>query len=207
MKKSISACLLAVCSVLVLGWNSVSELEAEASLALATPTTLLNPGFSNKLHSAIQSTNQIIRIDAELVQSIVYYQQFLNSANGRLIDSGKQCLSNVVDLTAGMTNSWRFWTGRLLLASTHAADNDFETAYQMSTNYIQMLQDYGGLQETNILGTAILAYYEMTNANIDVAFKVFAGMSSAGIGMGNAATNYASQVPMPYRNVILEFVR
>ena len=47
----------------------------------------------------------------------------------------------------------------------------------------------------------------MPNVNIDVAFKVFAGMSSAGQGMGAEATNYANQVAAPYNGMILDFLR
>ena len=92
-------------------------------------------------------------------------------------------------------------------SAAFSADNNFARSYQMSTNYIQMLHDHGGVAETNALNSAILAYYEMPGIEIDVAFKVFAGMSAAGYGIGNVATNYANQVPAPYRNIILEFVK
>ena len=70
-----------------------------------------------------------------------------------------------------------------------------------------MLHDLEIQQETNILCNAILAYYEITNANIEIAFKIYAGMASAGIGMGNEATNFANQVATPYRNMILQFIQ
>ena len=205
--KSVVGCAWVLCSLSLFGWTSVSELESEAVNALSTPMNLCQPGFSDNLSCAILSTNRIMRIDAELVRSIVDYQRFLDTADGRLLDSQRQSISNVVDLTCEATNSWQYWMGRLLLISTYAADNDFGVAYLMSTNHIRMLQDCGGLHETNILCNAILSYYEMPNISIDVAFKVFAGMSSAGQGMGAEATNFANQVAAPYNGIILDFVR
>ena len=205
--KSVIGCAWVLCSLSLFGWTSVSELESEAANALSTPANLCQHGFSNNLSCAILSTNKLMRIDAELLRSIVAYQRFLNTADGRLLDDQRQSISNAVDLTCGATNSWQYWVGRFLLISTYAADNDFGTAYLMSTNHIRMLQDCGGLQGTNILCNAILSYYEMPNVNIDVAFKVFAGMSSAGQGMGAEATNYANQVAAPYNGMILDFLR
>ena len=207
MKRLMSICVGATCSLLLFGWASVAELELDASHALANPGTLFDQGFSNSLNCAIQSTNQIMKIDANLVQAIAHYQHFLNTADGSFIGDEMQCLSNVVDLTVGMTNSWQFWAGRLLLAGTYASDNDLGTAYQISTNHIRMLHDLEIQQETNVLCNAILAYYEITNTNVEIAFTIYAGMASAGLGMGNEATNFANQVATPYRNMILQFIQ
>ena len=207
MKKLMAICVGATCSLFLFGWTSIAELELDASLALTNPENLFDQGFSNSLSSAIQSTNQIMKIDANLVQAIAHYQCFLNTADACFIGDEMQCLSNVVDLTVGMTNSWQFWAGRFLLAGAYASDNDLGTAYQISTNHIRMLQDLGIQQETNILCSAILAYYEITNTNVEVAFKIYAGMASAGLGMRSEATNFANQVATPYHNMILEFIQ
>ena len=106
-----------------------------------------------------------------------------------------------------MTNTWQFWTGRLLLASVYAVDNNFTLAYDVCTNNLYAMQILGGMPETNVLNTAILKYYEMPDLEVGMAFKVFAGMAAAGAGMGNAATNYANQVGNPYRSMIFDFIR
>ena len=93
------------------------------------------------------------------------------------------------------------------MASTYAADNDFSIAYQMSTNSIKMIQHTGVVIDTNVLSKAILTYYEMPDIELETAFKVFAGMSAAGAGIGCAATNYANQVSDPYRSTILDFIK
>lgn len=207
MKKLMAVCVGITCSLFLFGWTSIAELELNASLDLANPENLFDQGFSNSLNCAIQSTNQIMKIDAKLVQAIAHYQRFLNTADGCFMVDEMQCLSNVVNMTIGMTNSWQFWTGSLLLAGAYASVNDLGTAHQISTNHIRMLQDREIQQETNILFSAILAYYEITNTNIEVAFKVYAGMASAGLGMGSEATNFANQVASPYHNMIVEFIR
>ena len=47
----------------------------------------------------------------------------------------------------------------------------------------------------------------MPNIDVREAMKVMAGMSAAVTGNGSVATNYANQVPGPYKNTILEFVK
>lgn len=207
MQKIVVTSLLVLCSMSSIAWNSISELEASAISALEEPSSLLAANFTNSVRAALLSTNRMMKTDAEILQAIISYQRFLGTADGRMVDDEVQCLSNVVELTCVETNTWQYWMGRLLLTSTFAADSNFAKSYQMSTNYIQMLNDHGGVMETNALNSAILAYYEMPGIEVDMAFKVFAGMSAAGYGMGNVATNYANQVPTPYRNIILEFVK
>ena len=199
--------LVVVSSMSSMAWENVLELEAAAVRALTPPVSILEASFTNEVSSALQSTNRIMRVDAELLQSIINYQRFLDTVEGQMLDNEFLCLSNVVSLTSGETNRWQFWTGRLLLASTYAAGNHFDVSYQMSTNYIQMAEGYGCAGETNALSSAILTYYEMPGIEVDVALKVFAGMSAAGMGSGTVATNFANQVPAPYRNMILEFVK
>ena len=207
MRKLVFVYQIMMCSVVACAWNTVTELEAEASQKIMNPVCLLDTNFVSNLNNAAQSTNVIMKVDANLVKSMVYYQRFLATADGQMVDDQKKCLSNAVNLTVGMTNSWQFWAGRFLLASTYAADNDFSIAYQMSTNSIKMIQHTGVVIDTNVLSKAILTYYEMPDIELETAFKVFAGMSAAGAGIGCAATNYANQVSDPYRSTILDFIK
>ncbi len=207
MRKSLMVCLGVICSTTVYGWNTVSELENEASLALVSSENLLDAAFVSNINRSVQSTNLLMKLDAEIIRSIIHYQQFLDSADGQAIDGQLQCISNVVNWTDTMTNSWQFWTGRLLLASVYAVDNNFTLAYDVCTNNLCAMQIFGGVPETNVLNTAILKYYEMPDLEVGMAFKVFAGMAAAGAGMGNAATNYANQVGNPYRSMIFDFIR
>ena len=207
MRKLVFVCQAMMCSVVACAWDTAAELEAEASQKIMNPTYLLDTEFVSNLNSTVQSADVIMTVDANLVRSMVCYQRFLGTADGQMVDDQKQCLSNAVNLTVGMTNSWQFWAGRFLLASTYAADNDFSTAYQMSTNSIKMMQHTGVVIDTNVLSKAILTYYEMPDIELETAFKVFAGMSAAGAGIGCAATNYANQVSDPYRSTILDFIK
>ena len=194
MRKSLMVCLGVICSTTVYGWNTVSELENEASLALVSSENLLDAAFVSNINRSVQSTNLLMKLDAEIIRSIIHYQQFLDSADGQAIDGQLQCISNVVNWTDTMFSIFQFVQERM-------------HQHHDTTNNLCAMQIFGGVPETNVLNTAILKYYEMPDLEVGMAFKVFAGMAAAGAGMGNAATNYANQVGNPYRSMIFDFIR
>lgn len=205
MIKSCLAAMVVIGTMIANGKNAVDEFEEESALALSKPESMLGDAFSARLVSASQSTNFWLRIDAELVSSVVCYQKFMTGADASFFEKGMRSLSNVVTQTEGAHSSWQFWTGRLLLAGFHAADNRFSMSYQMLTNNIAFMQEVRPTFGTNTLNAAILTYYEMPGISMPMAFNVFAGMSAAGLGMTNVATNYARQLSAPYSEIILEF--
>ena len=193
-------------SVVSFGWNTECELETDASLAIASSERLLDSEFTNKLSIAIASSNKMLKVDAELVQSIVCFQQFQDTADGRFVDFEVASLCNAVNLTSAMTNAWQFWTARMLLACAYAADNNFKDSYRVCTNCIAKIQNAGKGLESNKLSMAILSYYEMPDIDVATAFKVLAGSAAACMGQGSSAIKYSNQVPAKYKAIILEIL-
>ena len=188
-------------------WDSVGDMESEACMALTNVQYLASNAYADRLKAALSTTNEAMRVNAQLMLGVSHYQRFLETLEEGDMERYCEHMSNAVVQAVPTAADWRYWTARLLYAGSFAARDDFSKSYAILTNCLDSMDALCCVSPANALDVALLSYYELRNISIKEAFKVMAGMSAAELGMGSAATNYANQISPPYRDLVLEFVR
>ena len=203
MEKNITMMAMLL-SMATLGWTGVDDFEVEACVALTNSQYLMSVDYTNKLSRALASDNLELRLDARIVLAASEYQRFLDEADVSGLNGEFNQLSNVVIQTSGLTNLWQHWTSRLLYAGSFASHDAYVHSYAMLTNLLERASRSDAVETTNRLHTALLKHYELSDLSTTNAVKVMAAMSAGELGMGNVMTNLANQVPLNYRNIILD---
>ncbi len=188
-------------------WNSISEMESDICIALTNDEYFLSATFTNKLNSATNSASSEMKTEAYLLLSINAYQNFLNTADDIWLCQELSTASNAVISSGNHVDKWQYWMAKFTYASALVSQQHFADSYSSLVAALAEITETGYTNGVSIVETGLLRKYEMPNLQIVDALKVFAGMTAAELGMGNVATNYANQVPMPYRNKIMNFVR
>ena len=194
-------------SVPLPAWDSIAEMESDICIALANDEYLASAAFSDKLNSATNSASFEMKTEAYLLLSVHAYQNFLDTADDRWLDRELSAASNAVVSAGSHADAWQYWMARFAYASAQISQRHFGDSYSNLVATMAEFAESGYTNEASPVETALLRKYEMPNLQIVDAMKVFAGMAAAELGMGNVATNYANQVPMPYRSMITGFVR
>ena len=188
-------------------WNSIMEMENDICVALTNDNILLSTPFTNQLHLATGSPSEEMKSEAHMLLAINAYQNFLITVDQSWLCRELSHASNAVAAIGTHADKWQYWMARFLHASAFISTNDYVASYAILTNALDGMAAYPHTNLASLVEGRIMDKFEMPGANMSMAFKVFAGMSAAELGMGGVATNYANQVPLPYRNTILEFVR
>ena len=188
-------------------WDSIIEMEADICIALTNDEYLVSAAFSNKLNSATNSASFEMKTEAYLLLSVNAYQNFLNTADDRWLSQELSTASNAVVSAGNHTDTWQYWMAKFAYASAQISQQHFADSHSTLVATIAEMAESGYANGASIVETGLLRKYEMPNLQIVDAMKVFAGMTAAELGMGNVATNYANQVPMPYRGTIMGFIR
>ena len=170
-------------------------------------TFLMSEAFTNQLNAASRLGSDAMKSEAYMLLSIHAYENFKRSVDDAWQRKELLYASNAVEVIGMHTNKWQFWMSRFLLAGACCSASNYERAFNVSTNTIHLLTLSGYTNFPTAVEGAILQKFEMGGLEVAEALRVMAGMSAAELGLGNAATNLAHQVPMPYRNTILNFIR
>lgn len=190
----------------VFGSASVAEFEQISSFAFTNVEILVSDDFSNLVARAESDTNELLRIDAALVRSIIHFRKYLDLADVNQLLRDYACVTAAVHATEGRTNLWQFWSSRLLLSGVEAARENFAASFVLATNCAALVgADASGLA-TNRLAMAVSRYYELPESDFAESFKVLAGMSAAQLGNRSEAIKYASQVSTKYGTLIHRFM-
>lgn len=88
-----------------------------------------------------------------------------------------------------------------------SSQSDYGKSLFVMTNSLSDIASSACTNDSAPVCRAMLGKFEMPDIGVVEAMKVMAGMSAAAIGERNIATNYANQVAMPHRNIILEFAQ
>lgn len=191
----------------VCAWTSVSEMERDFCAALTNSEYLLSAAFTNQLSSATNLLTAASRCEVFMLSAIHAAQSFEATAGEHWIQEEMKHASNAVVAIGMQTDKWQYWLSRLVYAGAYASQSNYEGSLRVMTNSLNEIAISGFTNDVSAVGQLILKKYEMPNIDVCEAMKVMAGMSAAVSGYGNIATNYASQVPGPYKNTILEFVK
>ena len=183
-----------------------AEFEQSSSSALTNAEILVSCDFSNLVSRAEADTNELVRIDAALVKSIIHFQKYLDLSDVSQLSLGYVCVTSAVHATEGRTNLWQFWSSRLLLSGTEAARENFAASFVLATNCAAHVGADASVLATNRLAMAVSRYYELPKSDFAESFKVLAGMSAAQLGERAEAIKYASQVSTRYRTLIQRFI-
>lgn len=189
-----------------LAWTTYPEFENSAIQALENPQMLTDSVFTNQLAEASMSSNAELRVGALMLRGICARQDFLSNANAASLDLEMNLISNAVEDAQVMTNRWQFAVARLLYAGTYTSRNDFGRSYLILTNGLATMSADTGSIETNALQTAILQRFDLVGLTVPMAYKVLAGMSAAGLGLKNKASEFAEQLPFRYSEMIHKFM-
>ncbi len=208
MKIHLFALTSFVFSHAVFGWISIFEFEDAAVQTLGTNTTaLVDPQFTNQLMVATSSIDDHMAMGAWMMLGVSAYQQFMNDANAEHLNVEAMAFSNAVFHASCSDGCWSFWMSRLLYAGSCVTRGCFAEGYGVLTNGVAEMEASGFSTPTNSLCKALLKKYEMPELTIQEAFKVFSGMTAAELCLNADATNFANAVSLPYRHMILEFVK
>lgn len=191
----------------VFAWGTIGEMELDVCKALTNDNFLVSAAFTNQLNSATNVISVEMKSEAYLLLSINAYQNFLNTADDGWLCCEMFSASNAVDSIGIHSNKWQYWMARFTYASAQISEQRFFDSFSTLTNALDEILKVGYTNANSDVERAMLRKYEMPDLNIADAMKVFAGMTASELGMGNVATNYANQLPVLYRNKILEFIR
>ncbi len=205
MKRVLFLCIV-VAAKGILAWNSIAEMESDICVALTNDKRLVGAAFTGQLCSATNSTSIEMKTEAHLLLSVSAYQNFLQSADDKWLYYEMNHASNAVMSIGNKTGTWQYWMTRFSYASAQISVQRFADSYSTLTNALAEMSNAGYTSSGSSVERAILHRYEMPDLDIEGAMKVFAGMTAAQLGMGNAATNHANQVPSIYRNTIMDFL-
>ena len=189
-------------------WDSVAEMETAVCQALTNENYLLSSTFTNQLAAAINSPSVEMKCEAYIMFSIHAYQNFLNTADDSWLQIEMCNASNAVSTIGMSTNKWQYWASRFVHAGAFCSVSNYESSFAVLSNALQEAS-YSCFTNNSPgpVERAIFDKFEMPNVGVIDAMRIMAGMSAAELGNGSVATNYANQVPVPFRNVILEFVK
>lgn len=191
----------------VCAWNSVSEMETDFCVALTNSDYLLSAAFTNQLSSVTNITSVEARCEVGMLLAIHAAQSFEATVDGRWIQEEMKQASNAVVVIGMQTNKWQYWMSRLVYAGAYASQSDYGKSLLVMTNSLSEFSSSGCTNDAAPVCRAMLAKFEMPDIGVGEAMKVMAGMSAASLGERSIATNYANQVAVPYRNIILEFMQ
>lgn len=206
MKKFAFVSMLVVADC-VCAWNSVSEMETDFCVALTNSDYLLSAVFTNQLSSATNLTSAESRCEVFMLSAIHAAQSFEVTVDERWIQEEMKMASNAVAAIGMQTNKWQYWMSRFVYAGAYASQSDYGKSLFVMTNSLSDISSSACTNDSVPVCRAMLGKFEMPDIGVVEAMKVMAGMSAAAIGESKIATNYASQVAMPYRNTILEFAK
>lgn len=191
----------------VCAWNSVSEMERDFCAALTNSEYLLSAAFTNQLSSATNLLTEASRCEVFMLSAIHAAQSFEETADEHWTHEEMRQASNAVVAIGMQTDKWQYWLSRLVYAGACASQSNYEGSFRVMTNSLNEIALSGFTNNVSPVGQLLLKKYEMPNIDVREAMKVMAGMSAAVTGNGSVATNYANQVPVPYKNTILEFIK
>lgn len=199
--------MLLVAAKSIWAWDSISEMESDICIALTNDEYLVSAEFFNKLNSATNSASFEMKTEAYLLLSVNAYQNFLDTADDRWLSEELNTASNAVASAGSHAETWQYWMAKFTYASAQISQQRFADSYSILVAAIADIANVGYTNGASIIEAGLLSKYEMPNLQIADALKVFDGMTAAELGMSNVATNYANQVPMPYRSMITDFAR
>lgn len=205
--KKIVFVLMAMVVNCACAWNSVSEVESGFCLALTNSNYLLSAAFTNQLSSVTNFTSAELRCEMFMLSAIHAAQSFEVTADIGWIQEEMKQASNAVVSIGTQIDKWQYWLSRFVYAGACASSSNYEESLRVMTNSLNEIASSGFTNDVSSVGQLLLKKYEMPGIGVREAMKVMAGMSAAVTGYGSVATNYANQVPGPYKNTILEFLK
>ena len=190
-----------------LAWNSIEEMESGICFAMSNKVELMSSTFSNKLEKAISSNSSEMKTEAYIVKSIIAYSKFLESSDDMWLTQELCNATNAVRVIGDSCDKWQYWMARFMYANAQISLNRFSDSHCTLTNALCRIVAEGYTNEPTRVEALILKKYEMPDLRIVDAMKVFAAMTAVQLKMGSVATNYANQVPVKYKEQIIEFMR
>ena len=206
MKKLVFV-LIVIAANCVCAWNSASEMEREFCVALTNSDHLLSAAFTNQLFASTNLMSAEERCEVFMLSAIHAAQCFEETVDECWTQEEMRHASNAVVAIGLQTNKWQYWMSRFVYAGACASRSDYDGCFRVMTNSLNEIVSSGFTNDVSSVGRLLLRKYEMYDIGVREAMKVMAGMSAAVTGNGNAATNYANQVPFSYKNTILRFVK
>ena len=185
-------------------WDTLSEMESESCAALTNEQILVSAEFTNKLHAAFNSQDLCMRMDAGILLAICSHQMFLRTSEESDLVRVLHNASNAVVCASNNTDKWQYWMSKLVFAGSIGMNGNRPMSYCMLTNSICERAQINYTNQETVLERAILDYYEFFGADIFSAYKILAGVNAADLGLYDAATNYASQVPPIHAAQLIE---
>ena len=188
-------------------WNSIAEMETDICVALTNDSYLLSAPFTNQLNEALGAASVEMRCEAHMLLAINAYHNFLKTIDESWLQRERINASNAVVDIGLHADKWQYWSARFIYAGAFASIDDYMASYSIITNVLKELSIHPYTNNTASVESRIIEKFEMSDIDITTAFKVLAGMSAAELGLEGTATNYANQVPVPYRNMIFDFIK
>ena len=188
-------------------WQTLAEMDESICLALTNDFYFSSVSFSNELVAATNSVSAEIKSEGHMLLSLRAYQNFLDSADYAWIQDEVGNASNAVIAIGTNSDKWQYWMSRFILAGAYVSIPDCSTTLAIVSNSLAEISSSNFTNDMTKVERAILTKFEMPDGGIANALRIMGGMSAAELGRAGMATNYANQVPLPYRNTILNFIK
>lgn len=187
----------------VAAWTSEAEMDAEVCTALAAGKDAWRPAFVSQLQEAATNGRSAeMRCEASMLLSLSAWQSFLDTMDEAWMGREMAYATNAVEQIGTATNTWQYWMARFVHAGAHASNCRYVQALSILGDSIDRMTREHGTNEVTDVERAILRLFEMPDLVTVDAMRAFSGMSAAALGDGNAATNFAVQLPPRYRTMI-----
>ena len=185
---------------------TLQEFEVKSAEALEKSGILRSATFSSQVEAAASSASVRLRVDANMMKSIIFHQKFFDTADGRFLQAECLAASNAVAEASSLANDWRYWCANFLYAGSRASLDAYGQSYCILTNGIRGMETSSLTGDTNRLCAAILRKSEMDGLNLQQAFQAMAGMSAAEQGLRMEALRHARRLPTKFRTILEEFI-
>ena len=192
----------------VASWDDHQVFETAMVQALSNKAVLVSTPFTDQLAQFIQSgTNVSDRATATLVSSISAMTLFEESLDSALYLQSRNLASNVFAVANLEANGWQRFGAYLLLASSDTLDNKYLSAYNASTNALQMIAQAGYTEPANGVLRAILTHtFEAPDLNLQQTLSVYAGLSQATLKHPVEARALVANLPLRYRQMVEDII-
>ena len=206
MKKHIMITILFPMAMFA-SWENHQVFETSMVQALANKETLVSTVFTNQLTQFISSsTNMNDRATANLILSISTMELFENTLDNTMYSQSYNFATNVFSIVGLTSNSWQKLCANLLLSSCDAMDGKDISAFNITTNSLQIIAQYGYSDPTNKVLSAILNFHDTPDLTLKQTFSLCAGLFMAKIKNTTEARAFVNGLPFRYRNEIEDII-
>ncbi|MBQ7190658.1 MAG: hypothetical protein IJR99_14715 [Kiritimatiellae bacterium] len=192
----------------VYGWTGESQFELAATNAICHTEILIQPSFTNELHTyMLCNAASKTEVSAGIVWSVCQLEFFEETADDRWLSSGKETVSNLLASALVQPCDWQYWCARIAMLPYCNLENKTKECYQISTNLLSEMECSGFVDSDNSIVQSLLRYNRTAGLSVRDSVKLSAAMAAAELGYRNEALLFSTNLPHAFVSEIRAILR